>query len=358
MTDKPESTAPAAKAGCMDEKIVVVDDDPAMIYLIGRILHGVSNLSFATSGEKALQLVHDSTPDLILLDAELPGMSGFKVFDALRAEPEVLCVPIIFITSHKEAGFEVSALNMGAADFIAKPFTAACLLARIKSHLRAKHAADELRRLASSDLLTGLGTRCQFDEALQREWLRGLRVGDPMALLLVDIDHFKQYTERYGRIKADACLRRVAEAIEGVTRRPADVVARVGGEQFGVLLPQTARRGAEHIAQRILGAIDALHIRHAGSLSAKQLTASIGVSCYDQDSSCWEGPPAHFRFGEELQKLRVANSLLLAADKALYSAQSEGHARARLLDIAELEAPFLTRDIASSAGEQRRAQWA
>jgi CheY-like chemotaxis protein len=112
----------------MDDKIVVVDDDPGTIYLIGRILHGVGQLSFATSGEKALQLVQDCAPDLVLLDTELPGMSGFKVFDALRAAPDLLGVPIIFMTSHTDAGFEVAALDMGAADFIAKPFAPARLL--------------------------------------------------------------------------------------------------------------------------------------------------------------------------------------------------------------------------------------
>jgi diguanylate cyclase (GGDEF)-like protein len=345
----------------MEDKIVVVDDDPGTIYLIGRVLHGVSHLRFATSGEKALQLVHDSPPDLILLDAELPGMSGFKVFDALQAAPDVAGVPIIFITSHSEAGFEVSALNMGAADFIAKPFTSSRLLARVNIHLRNKHATDELRRTASTastDALTGVGSRHQFDESLKREWLRGLRVGDPIALLLIEVDHFELYSQRHGHAKGDACLRRVAAAIKAITRRPADVVARREGEQFGVLLPQTSRRGAEYIAQRIIDAIDALKISHENSLSGRHITASIGVSCYDELSSCWEGPPTNFRFGDDLQKCRAANGLLLAADKALYSAKLGGHARARLLDIAELEPPFPSRDIAPPAREEQRAKWA
>jgi diguanylate cyclase (GGDEF)-like protein len=342
----------------MDDKIVVVDDDPGTIYLIGRILHGVSQLSFATSGEKALQLVHDSVPDLILLDAELPGMSGFKVFDALQAAPDVLGVPIIFITSHAETGFEVSALNMGAADFIAKPFSPARLLARVKTHLRTKHATDELRRIVSTDALTGVGSRHLFDESLKREWLRGLRGCDPIALLLIDIDHFELYNERYGRAKGENCLRRVATAIKGIVRRPADIVARCGGEQFGVLLPQTPRRGAEYIAQRILDAVAALGICHEDSLSAQHITASIGVSCYDQESKCWEGPAANCRVGDDLKKCRAPNTLLLAADKALYSAKLAGHAHARLLDIAELELPFLTRDIAPAAGEEHHAKWA
>jgi len=341
----------------MDDKIVVVDDDPGTIYLIGRILHGVGQLSFATSGEKALQLVHDCAPDLILLDAELPGMSGFKVFDELRAASGVPDVPIIFITSHTEAGFEVSALNMGAADYIAKPFTATRLLARVKTHLRTKHTADELRRTASTDTLTGVSSRHFFDESLKREWLRGLRGCDPMALLLIDIDHFTLYGERYGRAKGENCLRRVAAAIQGIVRRPADLVARFGGDQFGVLLPQTSRRGAEYVAQRILDAIDALSISHENSPTAHHVTASVGMSCYDRDNEFWAGPPANFRFGDDLKKCRAANTLLLAADKALHSAKLAGHARVRWLDIPALESPSPIRDIAQPAGEEHHATW-
>ena len=338
----------------MDDKIIVVDDDPGTIYLIGRILYGLSNLSFATNGESALRMIHDSKPDLILLDAELPGMSGFKVFDALKESPDALNVPIIFITSHKEAGFEVSALQMGAADFIAKPFTSSRLLARVKTHLRAKRAADGLRRVGSLDELTGLGSRHQFDESLTREWLRGLRVGDPISLLLIDIDHFSQYNERYGYAKGDGCLRKVAAAIKGSTRRPADLVARCAGEQFGMLLPQTPRRGAEYIAHRVLDAVAALNIPHEGPFASRHVSVSIGVSCYDKDSACWLSPSAKFRSDDASQRTQVANNLLLAADKALHSAKIAGHSHARILDIAELEAPFVARDIHPMAREEQR----
>jgi diguanylate cyclase (GGDEF)-like protein len=342
----------------MDHKIVVVDDDPGTIQLIGRILQGISELTFATSGEKALQLIQESAPDLILLDAELPGMSGFKVFDALKALPDLIGVPIIFITSHNEAGFEVSALNMGAADFIAKPFTSARLLARVKTQLRNKRALDELRRVGGIDTLTGVGGRRQFDECLDREWRRGLRVGDPMSLLLIDVDHFGLYGERYGHQNADYCLRRAAQAIAGIARRPADFLSRCGGEQFGLVLPQTPRGGAEHIALRILDAIESLKIRHETSPTSQHVTASIGVSCYDEQSACWARPSANSRSSGDMRMPLVANDLVLAADKALSSARNSGYTHARLLDVADLETRIDCRDIAPSAREAHCAQWA
>jgi len=122
------------------------------------MLAGLGRLRFATSGKDALRLARDLPPDLILLDAEMPGMSGFQLMELLKAEPLLTDVPVIFITSHAETAFEVSALESGAADFIAKPFRSSRVTARVKTHLRVKRMADQLRRLASTDALTGSRT--------------------------------------------------------------------------------------------------------------------------------------------------------------------------------------------------------
>lgn len=339
----------------MDERILVVDDDPGTIYLLGKILNGIADMRFATNGEKALQMLDEYSPDLILLDAELPGMSGFKVFETLKKQPALKAVPVIFITSHHETGFEVSALNMGASDFIAKPFQSSLVLARVKSHLRAKRATDGLRRANAVDPLTGVSSRSQFDDSLQREWLRSLRNGDPMALMLIDVDHFKSYGERYGKAKGDTCLRRVADAVSLVVRRPADCLARFGGEQFGLLLPQTARRGAQHIARRILEGVDALALRHDTLSISQRVSVSIGLSCYDEESACWLNPTAEFRSLDRDQTHWSANHLLLAADKALHAAKRTESCHGRLLDIADIESPHLARKFMTSARESHRS---
>src|ERR1700694_1708824 len=245
--------------------ILLVDDDPGAIQLMGRILGDVGKLRFATNGDDALRLAHDSAPDLILLDAEMPGMSGFELLKTLKAQASLADVPVIFITSHSEAGFEVSALDMGAADFIAKPLKSSRVLARVRTQLRVKHMADELRRTATTDALTGVANRRQFDESLEREWLRARRAGDPVSLLMIDVDHFKLYNDLYGHPKGDNCLRHVTQALLSACRRPADLVARYGGEEFVMLLPQTPRNGAEHIAREVLDAVAAHGIFHDDS---------------------------------------------------------------------------------------------
>ena len=333
----------------MNDNILLVDDDPGTIQLLGRILSDLGNLRFATSGEDALRLARESAPDLMLLDAEMPGMSGFQVCEALKADPALADVPVIFVTSHSEAAFEVAGFELGAADFIAKPVSAPLVLARVKTQLRVKHMADELRRIATIDVLTGVANRRRFDESLEREWRRARRSGEPLALLMIDVDHFKPFNDRYGHPAGDACLRSVAQALVGASLRPADLVARYGGEEFVVLLPQTPRGGAEHVAHDVLDAVEALGIAHEASLTARHVTVSVGVACYDDDSECWVAPSAASRFADDLRARCSPIDLVQAADKALYSAKHAGRAQARLLDIADVDTPQLARDIAPSA---------
>ena len=333
----------------MNDNILLVDDDPGTIQLLARILSDLGNLRFATSGEDALRLVRESAPDLMLLDAEMPGMSGFQVFDALKTEPALVDVPVIFVTSHSEAAFEVAGFEMGAADFIAKPVSAPLVLARVKTQLRVKRMADELRRTSTTDALTGVANRRRFDESLEREWLRARRAGAPLALLMIDVDHFKLFNDRYGHPAGDACLRSVAQALVGASLRPADLVARYGGEEFVVLLPQTPRGGAEHLAHGVLDAVETLGIAHEASLTARHVTVSVGVACYDDDSECWVPPAADARFADDLRARCASMDLLQAADKALYSAKNAGRAQAWLLDIAGVHTRKLARDIAPSS---------
>ncbi len=340
----------------MKPNILLVDDDPSAIQLMSRILADEGDLRFASDGQAALRLAHDTIPDLMLLDAEMPGMNGFQLCETIKSDPLLADVPIIFVTSHREAEFEVTGFELGAADFIAKPISAPLVLARVKTQLRVKQMTDELRRVSTIDSLTGVANRRRFDESLAGEWLRAQREGAPLSLLLIDIDHFKLFNDRYGHPAGDVCLQLAAHAIESVGSRPGDLVARYGGEEFALLLPRTPRIGAEHVAHMVLDAIEALAIPHAASLSAKHVTVSVGVSCYDDTSPSWVEPSPESRFGNSLRPQSSAQELLAAADKALYAAKRAGRAQAGLLDIADVDTPELVREISPLSRQRRTRQ--
>jgi diguanylate cyclase (GGDEF)-like protein len=339
----------------MNDNILLVDDDPSTIQMLGRMLAEVGNLRFATSGKDALRLAHESAPDLVLLDAEMPGMSGFQILEALKADPTLEDVPVIFVTSHSEPAFELTGFELGAADFIAKPVSAPLVVARVKTQLRVKRIADELRRIATIDVLTGVANRRGFDDALAHEWRRARRAGDPLALLMIDVDHFKSFNDRYGHPAGDVCLRAVAQALVSASLRPADLVARYGGEEFVVLLPQTPREGAEHVACSVLDAIDALAIEHDASSAARHVTVSAGIACYDEASECWVEPSADSR-SADLGACCSPIDLVRAADKALYGAKRAGRAQAMLLDICDVDAPQMARAARRASAGRQSAQ--
>lgn len=323
--------------GSNGNAILLVDDDPGAMQLLSSILAGVGDIRFATNGMDAMRIARESIPDLILLDAEMPGMSGFKVLEALKAEPELAAVPVIFVTSHSEAGFEVSALEMGAADYIGKPFKSTIVLARVKAQLTLKRTSDGLRQETLTDSLTGIANRRHFDRTLEREWLIAQRAGTAMSMLMIDVDFFKSFNDRYGHPKEDACLRQLAQTLVSVARRPADLVARCGGEEFVILLPNTPRGGAELVARHVLDAVAARAIFHRDSPTPSlHLTVSIGIASHDEESPCWPNHPAGLRAaGDAAGDCHDGADLVLAADRALYAAKTAGRARAVLRDISE-----------------------
>ena len=253
-------------------------------------------------------------------------MSGFDVCAALKADPVVADVPIIFVTSHRDEAFEVAGFAMGAADFIAKPVSPPLVLARVKAQLRFKRMSDELRETALVDSLTGVANRRQFDDALAREWRRAKRGQGVISLVLIDVDHFKLYNDRYGHPAGDSCLRSVAQALQGVCRRAGDLVARYGGEEFALLLPETPAGGAAHVAERSLGVVGASAVRHAASPVAPHVTISAGVASFGGQQGDWPGfmtnGGARTTPGTDSPRI-----LIDAADRALYAAKKAGRAR-------------------------------
>jgi diguanylate cyclase (GGDEF)-like protein len=316
--------------------VLLVDDDPIVIHALYKALQGTGVVRFATTGEEALSMARHEPPDLVLLDAEMPGMSGFEVCAALQRDPALTKVPVIFVTSHAGTDFEERGFAAGAVDFIAKPIRPAIVVARARTHLRLKQATDALKVLSSTDTLTGLANRRAFNDALAREWERMLRSAEPIAALMIDVDHFKKYNDLYGHPQGDQCLAAVAQALQAELMRPTDLAARYGGEEFVVLLPSTAARGARALADRVLERLERLAIPHAASDLGQRLTVSIGWSSFDGDCALWST-------GQDLRQggppLRAGPAdLVAAADRALYAAKAAGRAQsqyAALDDVAK-----------------------
>ena len=329
----------------MTDTILIVDDDLVAIKSMSRMLGGVARIQFACSGVDALRLVRESMPALILLDGEMPGMTGFRVCETLKADPALAHIPVIFVTSHDECEFEVTGFELGAVDFIAKPVSPPLLVARVKTQLRIKQLTDALRHSAATDALTQIANRRTFDESMRREWSRARRSGEAVSVLMIDVDHFKLFNDRYGHGAGDRCLQAVAQALVESSLRPADLAARYGGEEFVMLLPVTDRVGAAHVAARVLESVAQLRIEHAGSSTAEHVTVSVGLSSYDEQSDSWTGAGIESRLLDSAGVPAGPMQMLQAADKALYAAKHAGRAQAWMLDVADVDGPDRARQV-------------
>ncbi|CDG82702.1 diguanylate cyclase domain-containing protein [Janthinobacterium agaricidamnosum] len=262
----------------MNGRILVVDDAMENVQILHQLLHEEHDVLFALSGEKALEIADQQSPDLILLDAMMPGMDGYAVCTALRASSTLCGIPVIFVTALSQPEDETRALEAGAVDFISKPFNAAVVRARVRSQLTIKRQADAMRELSLTDPLTGVANRRSFNDTIDSEWRRCARDGAPMALIMADIDHFKDYNDTYGHQAGDLCLQQVSAAMKRCAVRPPDLLARYGGEEFIILLPQETREGAAVVAQRILDEVRQLQIVHARSPVGPHVTVSLGMA--------------------------------------------------------------------------------
>lgn len=307
--------------------ILIVDDDAAAILVLSRILSDLGRFRYATSGADGLRLAQQEAPDLVLLDIEMPGMSGLEVCHALKHDPAVNDVPVIFITSHHSQDDELAGLAAGAVDFIAKPPLAPLVQARVRTHLRLKRLTDMLRQSATEDAVTGISNRRQLEETLPKLWLRSLREGKPLSLLMIDVDFFKEYNDTCGHPQGDEVLRSVANAITGCQATDRDLLARYGGDEFALVLPDASSAAAEDVAARITTTLAELAIAHPASRISDVVTVSIGGSTHQPDGT---GMPA----AGTRDTLIGPDDLLLAADSALYAAKQAGRGRARFQPMA------------------------
>jgi diguanylate cyclase (GGDEF)-like protein len=290
-------------------KLLIVDDQPANIRVMAEALRDDYELFFATSGERALEIVAESGIELVLLDVVMPGLNGFEICRRLKAGDATSRIPVIFVTAREEVGDEARGFDVGAVDYITKPIQPPIVRARVKTHIDLKQARDLLESLASVDAVTTIANRRRFDVCLETEWKRCARSQSPLTVAIADVDHFKSFNDTYGHTRGDECLRAVALAIHSVPRRPGDLVARYGGEEFGIVLPETDVAAARIIMQTMLQAVRDLEIAHAGSSSADHVTLSAGAATIipSPDAKHW--------------------TIVESADAALYEAKQSGRNR-------------------------------
>ncbi len=288
-------------------RILIVDDERLNLNLLNELLKIDYKVMVATSGAQALKAVSLNKPDIILLDVMMPEMDGFEVCRQLKENENSHDIPIIFITALNDAQEEARGFEMGAVDFIAKPFHNAVVKARVRTHLRLKQKSDLLEQLANIDGLTEIPNRRAFDEMRIKEWSRGRRNDEIyMAAVMIDIDHFKQYNDGYGHNAGDECLINVAAALNKSLWRPGDFVARYGGEEFAAILANTDLDGALLVAERFRECIANLEIPHEYSDVAPYITISVGVAAIIPNEN------------------NTQEMLFAAADEMLYKAKSLG----------------------------------
>lgn len=290
-------------------KLLVVDDQPLNIRVLNELFRRDCDIYMASSGEEALAMCQSMNPDLILLDVMMEGMDGYEVCKRLKENAETRQIPVIFVTGKSDDSDEEAGFELGAVDYIRKPFNSVVVRARVETHLTLKLQSDYLRAMVMLDGLTGIPNRRAFDDRFKSAWAQAYRDSTPLSLLMIDVDYFKKYNDHYGHLKGDQCLRQVASGLSGEINRPYDLLARFGGEEFVGLLPNTNEKGAVEVAKRMQQAIAALGIDHCSSDINNKITLSIGIA------TC----------NPSLQTL--AENLLRLADTQLYRAKNEGRNR-------------------------------
>ena len=296
--------------------ILVVDDMTTTLLLIHDLLKDTYEVKIAKSGTKALEILNAPNDiDLILLDVELPDINGYEVCKILKNNDQTKKIPIIFVTARNSEADEEYGLNLGAIDYITKPFNKTITKLRLKNYLDLKIKNDMLEKLSMYDGLTNIRNRRFFDETFEKTFNEIKRDKKSLAVLMIDIDFFKPYNDNYGHGQGDETLRKVAKALEKTIKRASDFVARYGGEEFVILLKNIDKTGLQTVAKNLLEAIRELKITHEYSKVEDFVTVSIGVSY----CSC----------PDEITK----TELLLKADEALYNVKNSGRNNFAILEV-------------------------
>jgi diguanylate cyclase (GGDEF)-like protein len=300
----------------MSNSVLIIDDSENVRDRIVKILESYelfSRFYEAEDGLEGFKRLLSAPVDIILCDLEMPRIDGFKFLGMLKSRPELQDVPVIILTGMNDRELKIKGLEQGASDYVTKPFDPGELVARVKVHLKIKKLQDELKRtnellleLSNTDHLTGLFNRRYMMEALDKEVQRCIRKSGNLALIMLDIDHFKQVNDTYGHLQGDIVLQNVAVQLQKELRSY-DCASRYGGEEFIAILPDSTIKEALFVAERIRLAVQGN--RFHGDLARLKLTTSLGVACFS------------------LERSGSVDGFIKQADDALYRAKANGRNR-------------------------------
>lgn len=284
----------------MPARILVVDDNPVNLRMLADWLaseHYV--VSTAADGFEALAKIAAERPDIVLLDVVMPELNGFEVCRRIKADPTMADIPVIMVTALSDVDDLVRGFEAGADDFVTKPFNFDALMARVRLQLRRKRRYERILEQARVDRLTGAFNRRYFDAHAPRLAARCRAARNPVAVLMIDVDNLKEINDAHGHAVGDRVLKEIVSRVTSALR-PSDLVARMGGDEFVVVMRETDLDAALQIAERLRGRID------AAPIGGVAVTVSIGAAASRPDGE------------EEL------DATLQRADGALYSAKRAG----------------------------------
>jgi two-component system, cell cycle response regulator len=296
-------------------QLLAIDDSTLIHRLLkARLKNERLEIHSATSGQAGLEMARMLIPEVILLDINMPEINGFALLTQLKADPVTHDIPVIFISGSTDTADKIRGIEMGAIDFVTKPFDIGELKARVRSALRIRLLIQMLAQRAQIDGLTGLWNRAYFDQRLEEEITQAERHAAPLSLVLCDVDCFKSLNDTYGHPFGDRVLEEFAQILSH--GRAGDVACRYGGEEFAVILPRTETMEAAEVADRFRQALGEYAWSEASDL---RVTASFGVTDL---RSCGGGAKAMIEF----------------ADDAMYAAKQNGRNR---VEVATNVAPPL-----------------
>jgi len=272
----------------MKKQILLIDDTRKIHPLVSALLSNEPvEIHSAYDGEYGLNLAKSLKPDLILLDVEMPVMDGYETCRRLKADPQLFNTPVVFLTALGATEEKVHGLELGAVDYVTKPFNPSELLARVRASLRTHHVVQLLEENALVDFLTGLGNKQMFKQRMNAEIALRVRTSKPLACIAIDVADFQAINTTCGHPFADRVLQEIAKIIKSVCRVE-DVPCRLVGDSFVLITPNTEINEAKQLALRLHAALAKLQLEHHASQVKVKCTVAVAPSIDAYDRQMWE----------------------------------------------------------------------